>query len=90
MADQDVDKLKNEVSQLRDDMRAITDTLKAMAAERGEKGYDQVRASVDQARDGARRAGHAVESQIEEKPFSSVLLTFVVGLITGLLVQSRR
>lgn len=90
MADQDVDKLRKEMDQLRNDMRSITDTLKTMATDRGERGYEQVKASVDQARDGARRASHAVESQIEDKPFSSVLLTFVIGLITGLLVQSRR
>ncbi|MDX1635023.1 MAG: hypothetical protein R3280_10315 [Marinobacter sp.] len=90
MADQDVDKLRKEMDQLRNDMRTITETLKTMAVDRGERGYEQVRASVDQARDGARRASQAVESQIEDKPFSSVLLTFVVGLITGLLVQSRR
>lgn len=90
MADQDVDKLRSEVTQLRNDMRAITDTLKTMAADRTEQGYDQVKASMDQARTSARKASHAVESQIEDKPFSSVLLTFVIGLITGLLVQSRR
>lgn len=90
MAEQDVDKLRTEVTQLRDDMRTITDTLRSMAAERTERGYDQVKSGVDQARERARKAEHAVESQIEDKPFSSVLLTFVVGLITGLLVQSRR
>ena len=90
MAEQDVDKLRTEVTQLRDDMRTITDTLRSMAAERTERGYDHVRSGVDQARDRARKAEHAVESHIEDKPFSSVLLTFVVGLITGLLVQSRR
>ncbi|WP_152206906.1 hypothetical protein [Marinobacter changyiensis] len=90
MAEQDVDKLRNEVTQLREDMRSITETLKTIAADRSEKGYDKVKDGIDQARVNARQAGKAVESQIEEKPFSSVLLTFIIGLITGLLVQSRR
>ncbi len=90
MAEQDVDKLRNEVTQLREDMRSITETLKTIAAERSEKGYDKVKEGIDHARGNARQAGKAVEAQIEEKPFSSVLLTFIIGLITGLLVQSRR
>lgn len=90
MADQDVEKLRNEINQLRDDMRSITDTLKTIAAERSEQGYDKVKESLEQARTNAKQAGHALESQIEEKPFSSVLLSFVIGLIAGLLVQSRR
>lgn len=90
MADQDVEKLRTEVTQLRADMHSITETLKGIAAERTEKGYRQAREGVDHARDQARQAGKAVEHQIEDKPFSSVLLTFVIGLITGLLVQSRR
>ena len=90
MADQDVDKLRSEVTKLREDMRSITETLREIAADRTEQGYERVKDSLGQARDGARKASHAVESQIEDKPFSSVLLTFVIGLITGLLVQSRR
>ncbi|WP_166265744.1 hypothetical protein [Marinobacter caseinilyticus] len=90
MADQDMDKLRTELSQLREDMHSITETLKTMAADRGEQGYNKVKDGVDHARDNAKQAGKAIEHQIEEKPFSSVLLTFIIGLITGLLVQSRR
>lgn len=90
MAEQDVDNLRSEVQQLRDDVQSITQTLRSMASERGEQAYERLRTSMGSARERAERAEKAVEHQIEERPLASVLVVFIGGLITGLLLQSRR
>lgn len=90
MAEQNVDELRSEVQQLRDDLRSVTDSVKSLAAERGEQAYENVRETLGSAQNRALKAEKALEHQIEERPMSSVLLCFVGGLITGLLLQSRR
>jgi ElaB/YqjD/DUF883 family membrane-anchored ribosome-binding protein len=90
MADQDTQNLRNEVEQLRSDLRSVTDTVKDIAAERGEQARARLREGAGAARDRAVRAEKAVEQQVEERPLASVLVVFIGGLITGLLLQNRR
>lgn len=90
MADQDTQNLRNEVEQLRSDLRSVTDTVKEIAADRGEQARARLREGADVARERAMRAEKAVESQVEERPLTSVLVVFIGGLITGLLLQNRR
>jgi ElaB/YqjD/DUF883 family membrane-anchored ribosome-binding protein len=91
MADQQSSEdLRSEVQQLRTDLRTLTETVRNLAAEQGERAQETVRESLASARTRAVRAEKAVEGQIETRPMTSVLLCFVGGLITGLLLQSRR
>jgi ElaB/YqjD/DUF883 family membrane-anchored ribosome-binding protein len=90
MAEQDTQNLRNEVEQLRTDLRSLTDTVKDIASDRGEEARERLRAGASVARDRAARAEKAVEHQIEERPLTSVLAVFIGGLITGLLLQHRR
>lgn len=90
MAEQDNQKLRSEVSQLRDDLKSVTETVRNIAAERTEQARSSVREGAGVARERALRAEKAVEHQIEERPLASVLVVFIGGLITGLLLQSRR
>lgn len=87
---QDVQKLRDEVSQLRNDLKGITDTVKGIAGERGEHARERLRETGAAARERAVRAEQAVEHQIEERPLASVLVVFIGGLLTGLLLQNRR
>jgi ElaB/YqjD/DUF883 family membrane-anchored ribosome-binding protein len=90
MADQDYETLRSEVQQLRTDIGNITETLKGLASSQGEQAYERLRAGVGSARQRATQAGHAVEHQVEEHPLASLLVVFVGGLLTGLLLRSRR
>lgn len=90
MAEQSTENLRGEVQQLRDDLRSLSETVRNLTAERGERAYASARESAEAARERATKAEKAVEHQIEERPLASVLLCFVGGLITGLLVQTRR
>jgi len=90
MANVDLDTLRRDMTQMHKELRSITDNLKSAASQRTEQSFDTVREGMGQARGRAIEAAHAVESQIDQRPFSSILLTFVIGMIAGLLVQSRR
>lgn len=90
MADQDMENLKSELSQLRSDLRSVTESVRELAAHRGESARERLREAGASARERATQAEHALESQIEERPLASVLVVFIGGLITGLLLQSRR
>lgn len=90
MAEQDTQNLRNEVAQLREDLKAISETVRDIASERTEQARTRLRESAGQARERAVRAEKAVEHQIEERPLASVLVVFIGGLVTGLLLQSRR
>lgn len=90
MADQDIETLRSEVQQLRSDMQNITETLKGIASQQGEQAYERLRQGWGTARQRASQAGEALEHQVEERPFTSLLIVFVGGLLAGLLLQSRR
>lgn len=90
MADQEMEKLRSEVSQLRSDLQGVTNTLKEMATSRGEQTYDQLRERARTARERALEGEQAFEKQIEERPLTSIFIAFVGGLMAGLIMQARR
>jgi ElaB/YqjD/DUF883 family membrane-anchored ribosome-binding protein len=90
MADENVDNLRSEVNQLRSDLRSLSDSVKNLASERGERAYESVREGAAAARKRAESAEKALEHQVEERPLTSILISFVGGLLAGLLIQSRR
>lgn len=90
MSDQDAEKLRKEVTQLREDLRNVADSVKDLATHRGEEYYSRFRETADSARQQAVEAEQAIERQIQERPLTSVLTVFIGGVIAGLLLQSRR
>ena len=82
--------LREEVAQLRADVASLTDTLRGMARESGDAVRDRARDGVErlesQSREQAERAGQA----IEERPFTSVVSAFGIGIILGILMDRRR
>jgi len=86
----DIQALQEQLHQLRADFAALSGTLKDLAkhgigeaAQRasvpGEKAWAEVKRQAD-----------AVTQEIEEKPVAAALTAFGVGLVLGVLVNSRR
>ncbi len=78
----DTEALRNEIAQLQSDFSAISKTVQNIAARTGTDAYQKTR-------DYAKRAGDSIEAQVEERPFTSLLVSFAIGLIVGLLFQRR-
>ncbi|MBK8209871.1 MAG: hypothetical protein IPK78_07660 [Rhodospirillales bacterium] len=90
MASKDVEALRQEMAQLRNDFSAMTQTLKDIAGDAGSEAYARVRERAGQARVQAEKAADQVTHSIEERPFTSVLVAFALGLLMGVLFGRQR
>jgi ElaB/YqjD/DUF883 family membrane-anchored ribosome-binding protein len=94
--------VKQDLQQLRDDMakltRAVSDNQKSNISHlrdeirrESREAFDQVRqkgdAALNRARDAGDKAVHDVEHKIEERPFLSVILMFLAGILVGKLLD---
>ncbi len=86
----DMDVLRQELAQLRTDFSAITRTLKNMAGEAKTEACAKVRDGADKARVQAGRAADQVSASIEERPFTSMLVTLAAGMLMGVLFGRAR
>ncbi len=93
---ENIDALKEDVSRLHSDLSGITGKLigmggNAYSAKSGElqeemhKLFDEVGETIDKTRLMSREKVKRVERRIGEKPFFSVLLAFLLGLLVGVL-----
>lgn len=90
LASKDVEALRQEMARLRADFGAMTKTLKDIAGEAGLEAYARVRDRAGKARLQAEKAADQVTQSIEERPFTSVLLAFALGLLMGVLFGRQR
>ena len=90
---QDVETLREDVSKLRADLSQLGKNL----LERGKNETDAARDRVIEelkyelqaARNKSRETVESVEHKIQEKPFVSLLIAFLVGLVLGKLFDHR-
>lgn len=96
----EVEELKEELSQLREDMGSLVLAVKNLGQStarvtktKAERELDQMMEKLNQAYIAARQTGeHAAESaqsEIEKHPVSSVAIAFLVGLLTGKLFSQK-
>lgn len=88
-AEADYEALRKELDQLRADIAALTDTLKDVASDRANAAYDKVRRSTQRAQEQATQAMDSVGHEIGERPFTSVLGAFFLGILIGMLSGRR-
>lgn len=85
----DVQSLQEDLQKLRDDVAAMTKTLRAAAGEIGEDALHQVRDRAEKARVRATHAAESLNDLVAERPWSSVLAAVLLGLVLGLLFRRR-
>ena len=85
----DADQVRVDIEKLKADIAALTDSLKTLAGDVGVEGASAVRAAGQKTREHVNQAAETVEQQIVERPFSSVLVAFGVGLLLGKLLDRR-
>ena len=91
--DQDIENLKDNVAKLRADLSQITQTLLEKGKSETEVAKDRLIEELKYELEAAKAKGketvETVESQIQEKPFMSLLIAFIVGLVLGKLFDRR-
>jgi ElaB/YqjD/DUF883 family membrane-anchored ribosome-binding protein len=96
------EQVRHDLQQLREDLSKLTKTvaegqksnisnLRDEIRRESREAFDQVRERGDEAfnraRDASSKAVHDVEHKIEERPFLSVVLMFLAGLLVGRLLD---
>ena len=91
---EDMRKLQEDVKGLGSSLSRISELLRERGVARGHEGMEKLSEEVREAygtvRDRGYRARASIEKEIEERPFTSVAGAFIVGIILGKLVSSRR
>jgi ElaB/YqjD/DUF883 family membrane-anchored ribosome-binding protein len=88
--EKDLQSLRVEIDRLRADLGSLVDTLQDVAGSAGHAAVERAREAAARARGQAQKATEAVSRQIEERPLSSIVLAFVVGLLLGVLFGRQR
>ena len=93
------EQVRQDLQQLREDLSKLTkagqksniSSLRDEIRRESREAFDQVRQRGDEAfnraRDASSKAVHDVEHKIEERPFLSVVLMFLAGLLVGRLLD---
>ncbi len=81
--------LRSDVERLRADLVTITDTLKDIAGVEGSAAYERVRQAAERARGESDRLARSALREVEQRPMTSIGISFVIGLLLGLLFSRR-
>lgn len=93
MADGTADDLKTlraEMANLRADLGKIGETLKSFGRHSGEEAAEKAGDMAEKLRAEIERKSQRLAEGIEQKPLTSVLAAFGVGMILGMLFHGRR
>lgn len=83
----EIDELKHELETLRADFAQVMDSMKRATGAQAQAGVDAARDSADKLRGHARDAAESLESEIQARPYTSVLTAFGVGFVLGKLLD---
>lgn len=83
----DVEELKAEFSELKSDMAKLAESLKNLYGDSADQGRERVKAAAERSRAQVREAAGAFESEIGERPLTSVAAAFGIGFILGKLLD---
>lgn len=92
--------LKADIAQLRDDLRALTDAVKGVAAERvssgrqraeeqARKAWEDVERRFEEALNRGRAAAGNVEQEVTQHPALSLFTAFGAGFLIAKLLETR-
>lgn len=85
----DIEALRGELDKLRADVVAATRTARELGGTLGEQAASRVRETADRARAQVNRSAADVGHQIEERPLTSIVGAFLIGLLLGLVFGRR-
>ncbi|MEX2480988.1 MAG: hypothetical protein WD928_09020 [Gammaproteobacteria bacterium] len=86
----DVEQLKKDLAALREDIGTLTNTIKSEGTRQAKAAYGRARQQGDNLRQKGEDAVDSIAHTIDEKPMTSVLTSFGVGLLLGMMVNQRR
>ncbi len=89
----DLNKVKSEIANLREDMASLLQAMKDAGVEQGHEYYDRAskraRQTGESIRDRASEAYSTIDRVVEERPLTSVLTAFATGFIVSMFMDRR-
>lgn len=79
--------LQEQMDTLRKDFASLTGTLKEMSAGYARDGQARVKNAADEAQKQVRDSLGRAQSEVEQRPFSSMAVAFGIGLLLGKLLD---
>jgi hypothetical protein len=86
----DVDQLKAELRNLRDDFSRIADIVKDGARMRGAEAAGRIRETAERGWSDAKTTAQSVLEELEDRPIGTAMIVFVAGMLFGLMVGGGR
>ncbi|ALP52432.1 hypothetical protein Tel_04330 [Candidatus Tenderia electrophaga] len=90
----ELDQVKSDLSDLREDMATLLQTMKASGVAQGQeyydRAYDSARRTGEAIRDRAEDTYDAIGREVEQRPLTSVLAAFATGFAVGMILDRRR
>jgi ElaB/YqjD/DUF883 family membrane-anchored ribosome-binding protein len=87
--DDEVAKLRKDMDQLRSDISTLTATFKELGVQKGREAVARARKTGDALREEANAWRSRADHEIEQRPFTSVLMSFGIGFLVGMLLDRR-
>lgn len=88
--DSDLEALQAEIKKLRGDFASLNETVRDLLRHGGADALGKARESGERVWSEARRRVEGVAAEIEEKPVTSAVTAFGIGIVLGMLFSSRR
>lgn len=88
--DEEVAKLRKDMDQLRADIGTLTTTFKDFGVQKGRAAMARAKRTGDSLREEADAWRARADHEIEEHPMTSVLTSFGIGFLIGMLLDRRR
>lgn len=82
----ETDALKQDIERLKNDLSELAKSYRAEGEKRAQAGLDSARDKYGDLRDEAARHKQDLGSEIEARPFTSVVAAFGIGLLLGKLI----
>jgi ElaB/YqjD/DUF883 family membrane-anchored ribosome-binding protein len=88
--DDELEKLRRDLDQLRGDILSLTETFREIGVEKGRAAVDKAKRTGANMRSEADALRARADRGIEERPITSVLTSFGIGFLVGMLLDRRR
>lgn len=85
--DKELQELKDEFKQLKEELSAIGKTVRQLAHSATDEGRERLRSAAEQTRQQARETWGAFEHEIEQRPMTSIAVALGIGFILGKLLD---
>lgn len=86
----DVDQLKSELRNLRDDFSKIADILKDSARTRSAEAAGVIRERAERGWSEAKNTAQSVLEELEDRPIGTAMIVFAAGVLFGLMLGGGR